>query len=113
MIRLGIDWTITTFRKEMGMSTVEKTDSGMLHTVQVRGPNGHRRVFLEGVKPTDTVEGLRARAMSELRLTQEVDWNMRDDGTGQLLREDQTLSELLGSVESQVTLTMQPDAGLG
>lgn len=95
------------------MSTLEKTDRGTLHTVEVREPNGHRRVFLEGVKPSDTIEGIRARAKSELRLTEEVDWNVRDESTGRLLREDQTLSDLLGSTESQITLTMQPDAGLG
>jgi hypothetical protein len=95
------------------MSTVEKTDRETLHTVQVRDPNGHRSVFLEGVKSSDTIEGIRARAKSELRLTQEVDWNVRDDSSGRLLHEDQRFGELLGSSETQVTLTMQPDAGLG
>jgi hypothetical protein len=96
------------------MSTVEKTDRETLHTVLVRDPNGHRSVFLEGVKASDTIQGIRAQAMSALRLTEEVDWNVRDDSSGGLLHEDQRFEELLGRAGSQqVTLTMQPDAGLG
>ena len=94
------------------MSTQSKVNRDVLHTVQVRDPNGHRTVFLEGLKPSATVAEIRARAMSELRLTEEVDWNVRQDVTGRLLQEDQRLAELAES-EPQVTLTMQPDAGLG
>lgn len=50
--------------------------------------------------------------MSELRLTKEVDWNVRQDRTGRLLHEEQRLEELAES-DTQITLTMQPDAGLG
>jgi hypothetical protein len=95
------------------MSTVVETDRNMFHTVRVRDPNGHRNVLLEDVKSSDTMTTIRARAMSELRLTEEVDWNVRDDRSGRLLREDQRLDEVIDEDESQVTLTMQPDAGLG
>lgn len=94
------------------MSTQEQVDREVLHTVQVRDPNGHRSVFLEGLKSSATVAEIRARAMSELRLTEEVDWNVRHDQTGRLLQEDQRLAKLAES-ETQVTLTMKPDAGLG
>jgi hypothetical protein len=41
-----------------------------------------------------------------------VDWNVRDEHSGRLLQEDQRLAELTNS-DTQVTLRMQPDAGLG
>jgi hypothetical protein len=94
------------------MSTQRQLDREVLHTVQVRDPNGHRSVFLEGLTASTTVSEIRARAMSELRLTAEVDWNVRQDRTGRLLQEDQLLGEITES-DTQITLTMQPDAGLG
>jgi hypothetical protein len=50
--------------------------------------------------------------MSELRLTDEVDWNVRHEQTGRLLQDDQRLGDFAQS-NTQVTVTMQPDAGLG
>lgn len=94
------------------MSTQSKVERDVLHTVRVRDPNGQRTVFLEGLRSTTTVAEIRARAMSELRLTDQVDWNLRHDGSGRLLRENQHLGDI-GDLERQVTLTMQPDAGLG
>jgi hypothetical protein len=96
------------------MSTMEKTERETLHIVQVHDPNRQRSVLLEGVKASDTFKDIRARAVSELRLTAEVEWNVRDDSSGRLLHEDQRFGELLGRADSQqVALTMQPDAGLG
>jgi len=89
-----------------------KVESGRMFTIQVRDPNGQRSVFLEGLRGSATVAEIRARAMSQLRLTDETEWNVRHDSTGRLLREDQRLSDF-ADVKSQVTLTMQPDAGLG
>ncbi len=94
------------------MSTTTKTEHEVLHTIQVRDPNGHRIVFLEGLGASATMAEIQARAMSELRLTEEVEWNIRQDSTGRLLQEDQRLGALAGS-EPQITLSMQPDAGLG
>lgn len=94
------------------MSTQSQVKREVLYTVQVRDPNGHRSTFLEGLTSSTTVSAIRARAMSELRLTGEVDWNVRQDHTGRLLQEDQKLEEIADS-ETQITLTMQPDAGLG
>jgi hypothetical protein len=94
------------------MSTQSQVERDVLHTVQVRDPNGHRTVFLEGLKSSTAVSEIRARAMSELRLTPEVDWNVRQDSSGRLLQEDQRLGEI-ADFETQITLTMQPDAGLG
>jgi hypothetical protein len=96
----------------MIMSVQTQVDSGVLRTVQVFEPNGHRSIFLEGLKATTSMKEIRARALSELRLTDEVDWNVRDDRTGQLLQEDQRLEDV-ANPGTQVTLTMQPDAGLG
>jgi hypothetical protein len=93
------------------MST-NKVGSDRLYTVQVRDPNGHRSVFLEGLRGSATVAEIRARAMSELRLTQQTDWNVRQDSTGRLLREDQRLEEFADQ-KAQMSFTMQPDAGLG
>ena len=94
------------------MSTQSQVDREVLRTVQVRDPNGHRTVFLEGITASTPVSEIRARAMSELLLTDEVDWNVREDRTGRLLQEDQRLGDFAAS-ETQITLTMQPDAGLG
>ena len=94
------------------MTTQSKLARGELFTVQVREPSGHRSVFLEGLRSSATVAELRARAMSELRLTDEVDWNVRHEHTGRLLQDDQRLGDFAES-NTQVTVTMQPDAGLG
>jgi hypothetical protein len=94
------------------MTTDIRSNRDVLRTVQVRDPNGHRSVFLEGLRPSATVAEIRARAASELRLTEEVDWNVRHDGSGRLLQEEQRLADFAGD-ETQVLLTMQPDAGLG
>jgi hypothetical protein len=94
------------------MSTQTTVEREVLYTVQVRDPNGHRVAFLEGLTSSTTVSEIRSRAMSELRLTGEVDWNVRQDHTGRLLQEGQRLEEIADS-QTQVTLTMQPDAGLG
>jgi hypothetical protein len=94
------------------MSTQSKVERDVLYTVEVHDPNGQRTVFLEGLRSSTTVAEIRARAMSELRLTDQVDWNLRHDGTGRLLQESQHLGEFVDLAE-QVVLTMQPDAGLG
>lgn len=93
------------------MSMDNQLDRELLHTVHVRDPNGHRSIFLEGLRSSATVAEIRARAASELRLTEEVDWNVRDDRTGRLLQEELRLQDF--AADTQVTLTMQPDAGLG
>lgn len=82
-------------------------------TVRVRDPNGHRQVVLEGVRPSATVPEIRARAIAALRLPSDVDWNLRQDRTGRLLREEQRLNEFVDDDEPQAELTMQPDASLG
>ena len=82
-------------------------------TVEVNGPNGQRSVILEGLRASATVEEVRARAMSELKLPDDVDWNLRHDQTGRLLPDDHRLHQLADGQESSVELTMQPDAGLG
>ena len=94
------------------MSTQEQAERETLRTIQVRDPNGHRSIFLEGLTSSVTIAEIRARAKSALRLTEEVDWNVRDERSGRLLQEDQRLAELTNS-DTQVTLRMQPDAGLG
>jgi hypothetical protein len=94
------------------MSTQSRIDRDVLRTVEVRSPNGQRTVFLEGITPATPLKEIRARALSELRLTEEVDWNVRDDRTGRLLHEDERLDDLAES-GTQIKLTMQPDAGLG
>jgi hypothetical protein len=85
----------------------------VMRTVEVRDPSGHRRVILEGVSASATVAEVQARAQSELRLTDEVEWHLRDDRTGRLLRSTQRLREFVGDPSTQVALTMQPDAALG
>jgi hypothetical protein len=47
-----------------------------------------------------------------LNLETDVDWNVRQDSTGRLLREEQRLADL-ADVHTQAELTMQPDASLG
>ena len=82
-------------------------------TVRVRDPNGHRHVVLEGLRASATVPEIRARAIAALHLPSDVDWNVRQDRTGRLLREEQRLREFVDEDAPQAELTMQPDASLG
>ena len=84
----------------------------ILRTVEVRDPTGHRSVLLEGLQRSATVAEIRARAQSQLRLPPDVIWNLRDEGTGRLLHDDQRLGEFANG-EPQIELRLQPDAGLG
>jgi hypothetical protein len=94
------------------MSTQTQAGCKVLPTVQVRDPNGHKSVYYECLPASTTVSDIRARAKNELSLTDDVDWNVREDSKGRLLQDDQLLADIAGS-EPQITLTMQPDAGLG
>ena len=94
-------------------SNVPETLSDPARTVTVRDPNGHRSVELDGLRPSTTAAEIRARAIAALRLPTDVDWNLRQDRTGRLLREEQRLREFVDADEPQAELTMQPDAALG
>ncbi len=79
----------------------------------MRDPNGHRSVILEGLRASATVTEIRARAIAALNLPSDLDWNVRQDNTGRLLREDQRLGEFSDDNRQQAELTMLPDAALG
>ena len=84
----------------------------ILRTVEVRDPTGHQSVLLEGLQRSATVAEIRDRAMSQLRLPADVDWNLRHESTGRLLQEDQRLGDFADG-QPQIELRLQPDAGLG
>jgi len=92
---------------------VRETQSDPMGPVTVRDPNGHRSVVLEGLRGSATAAEIRARAIAALHLPSDVDWNLRQDRTGRLLREEQRLHEFVDEDEPQAELTMQPDASLG
>ena len=92
---------------------VRDTPTDLIESVIVRDPNGHRNVVLEDLRVSTTAEEIRARAIAALRLPTDVDWNLRQDRTGRLLREEQRLWEFVDGDQPQVELTMQPDAALG
>jgi hypothetical protein len=94
------------------MTTDSQLDRDVLHTVHVRDANGQRSIPLEGLPASATVAEIRARASKELALFENVDWNVRHEATGRLLQEDQRLGEFAGD-ETEVTLSMQPEIGLG
>ena len=90
----------------------QSVDREVLRTVEVRDPNGHRSVLLEGLRRSATVAEIRDRATSQLRLPLDVSWNVRHEGTGRLLQDDQRLGEFADG-QPQIDLRLQPDAGLG
>ena len=90
-----------------------KTRDDVFLTVEVYDPHRLRSVLLEGLRPSATMAEVRARAMSELKLPEDVRWNLRHEQTGRLTQEDQRLEGLLGEGLTQIELTLQPDAGLG
>jgi hypothetical protein len=94
-------------------ATREATERDRFIPVRVQDPNGHRAVVLEGLRASATVTEIRARAIAALKLPEDgLDWSVRQDRTGRLLREEQRLGEFAGE-QTQVDLTMQPDASLG
>jgi hypothetical protein len=95
------------------MSIANVLESDATISAEIREPNGQRSVLLEQLRGSATTAELKARAQSELRLEAEVDWNLRDDRTGRILRDDQRVGEFADRLEPRVRLTMQPDAGLG
>jgi hypothetical protein len=82
-------------------------------TVEVFDPNRHKSVLLEGLRSSATMAEVKARALAGLKLESGVEWNLRHDQTARLLQEEQRLGELTGDRGTQLSLTMQPDAGLG
>jgi hypothetical protein len=87
-------------------------DRDIFMTVEVHDPHGHRSVLLEGMRSATTVAEILARAMSELRVTGDVEWNLRHESSGRLLQMEQRLGEF-AVADELVSLKMQPDAGLG
>ena len=94
-------------------TTLTKAEPDPFMAATVRHPNGHRHVLLEGLSASATVPELRARAMAALHLPNDVDWTIREDRTGRLARDEQTLSDLVDEQSPRAELTMQPDATLG
>ena len=97
----------------MTTSIARETERDPFMTVTVRDPNGHRSIVLEGLRASATAAEIRARAIAALHLPPYVDWNLRQDRTGRLLREEQRLREFVDTDHPQAELTMQPDAALG
>jgi hypothetical protein len=98
----------------MSTTSVERTTQrDPFMTVRVRDPNGHRSVVLEGLRASATVPEIRARAIAALHLPADIDWNVRADRSGRLLREEERLGDFVDEDAPQAELTMQPDATLG
>ncbi len=81
--------------------------------VTVRDPTGHRSVVLEGLRASASVQEIRSRAIASLHLPEEVDWSLRHDQSGRLLRDDERLREFADKESPHAELTLQPDASLG
>ena len=81
--------------------------------IAVGDPTGQRSALLNALPPSTTMAEVRARALSQLRLSTQVDWNLRCERTGRLLRDEQRLTDLSADDREQVELTLQPDAALG
>jgi hypothetical protein len=92
-----------------------QTVSDTFVTVEVFDPNRHKSVLLEGLRSSATIAEVKARAIAALKLPSETEigWNVRHDQTSRLLQEAERLGEVIDDRRTQVTLTMQPDAGLG
>jgi hypothetical protein len=84
-----------------------------LLTVEVSDPTGQQTMLLEGIRSSATVNEILSRAMSEMRLPDEVEWNLRDEETSRLLPSQQRIGDVAREVSPHVRVTMQPDAGLG
>jgi hypothetical protein len=93
------------------MSSATVTDRFV--TVEVFDPNRHKSVLLEGLRASASLAEVKARAMAGLHLESTVDWNVRHDQSARLLHDDQRLGDLIDDNRTQLSLTMQPDAGLG
>jgi hypothetical protein len=85
----------------------------LFESVEVRDPSGQRRALLGPLPPSTTMAEIRGRALSQLRLPQQVDWNLRCERTGRLLNDQQRLDNLTGDDRTQVLLSLQADAALG
>ena len=98
----------------MSTQQVDTAQPGVgLLTVEVSDPTGQQTMLLEGIRPTATVNEIVARAMSEMRLPDEVEWNLRHEETSRLLPQQQRIGEIAREASPNVRVTMQPDAGLG
>jgi hypothetical protein len=95
------------------MASSTSLEQDILMTVEVYDPDRQTSVLLEGVRRSATAGEIRTRALNELLLPADVDWNLRDERTGRLLQEKQRLEEFAPIGSPHVELTMQPDAGLG
>ena len=81
--------------------------------MEVNDPTGQQQVVLEGVRPTATAGEVMARALSEMQLPPNIDWDLRDEDSSRLLNEKQAVGEVADEKSPHVRVTMQPNAGLG
>ena len=85
----------------------------MFALVEVRDPTGQRRIKLGRLSSSTTVAEVRARALSQLRLPEQVEWNLRCDRTGRLLNDQQQLGNVTVDGCTRAELSLQPEAALG
>jgi hypothetical protein len=85
----------------------------MFESVEVRDPTGQRRAKLGRLPYSTTMAEVRARALSQLRLSEQVEWNVRCDRTGRLLNDQQRLGTLTVDGCTRAEFSLQPEAALG
>jgi len=85
----------------------------MFESVEVRDPSGQRRVRLGPLSASTTMAEVRARALSQLRLPEQVEWNLRCERTGRLLNDQQRLDNLTVDGCTRAEVSLQPEASLG
>jgi hypothetical protein len=85
----------------------------MFESVEVRDPSGQRRVSLGPLTSSTTMAEVRARALSQLRLPEQVEWNLRCERTGRLLHDQQRLHNLTVDGCTRAEFSLQPEASLG
>jgi hypothetical protein len=86
----------------------------LFDSVEVRDPSGQRRAVLGPLSSSTTVAEVRTRALSQLRLPEQVEWNLRCERTGRLLNDQQRLDNVMTLDDrTLVKFSLQPDASLG
>ena len=83
----------------------------MFESVEVRDPSGQRPRSSDRCRASTTMAEVRARAVSQLRLPEQVEWNLRCERTGRLLNDQQRLDNL--TVDDCTQVVIEPATGSG
>lgn len=80
--------------------------------VEIRDLTGQQTVRLKGLRPETPIADIMGLSKAGMTLPPSTEWNLRDERSSRLLRQEQTIGEVAGR-QNMAELRIQPEARLG